>query len=110
MGMKPTALLLSDASGGAKTALCPVNWREAPTNITIRTTVVGTVAYNMQYTADDIRAPGWTEAGANWATLTGMAAAIAGAEATIISPITCLRLQLSTGTGSVSAAIVSAGN
>ncbi len=109
MGMRPVYLETADASGGPKSQLCPMNWRATPFNITIRTTITGTVDYDVQYTTDDIRAPGWTEAGANWAPLTGMDGATANAEATIISPVTCLRLLQNSGSGSVVAAVISAG-
>lgn len=110
MGMRPVTLNTADASGGAQSVLCPMNWRKTPFNITVETTVQGTVAYSVEYTADDIRAPGWTEAGAKWLALTGMSAATAAAEATLISPVTCIRLIQASGTGSVEARIISAGN
>jgi hypothetical protein len=109
MGMRPVYLLTSDASGAAISRLCPMNWRKTPFHITIRTVVIGTVNYDVQYTTDDIREAGWTEAAATWTSLTGMAAAVANAEATIISPVTCVRLLQNSGTGSVEAQIISAG-
>ena len=111
MPMRPVYVTLIDASGGAKSKLVPMNWRKTPFNITVRTVVVtAPVNYDIQYTADDIRDPAFTEAGANWTSLTGMAAATANAEATLISPVTCMRVLLNSGTGTLKTEIISAGN
>ena len=110
MGMRPVYATTSDASGAAKSILIPMNWRKTPFNITLQTNVTGTANYDVQYTKDDIRDSAFTEAGAQWTSLTGMAAAIANAEATIISPVTCLRLLQNSGTGSVFLEVISSGN
>lgn len=109
MGMRPVYHELSDASGGAKSFLIPMNWRVDDFQATIRAKVTGTVAYSVQYTTDDIRSPNFTAGSADWTALSGMDGATASAEATIVSPVTALRLLLSSGTGSVDFNVVMTG-
>lgn len=110
MGMRPVYAETADASAADKTVLIPMNWRETPFNITLQTVVTGTVEYSVEFTNDDIRDPAFTEAGALWTALTGMSAATANALATLISPVTCLRLKQTDGSGSVELQVISAGN
>lgn len=106
MGMRPVYVTL--AAAGFK--LVPMNWRKTPFNVTIRGALpLGGATYSVDYTTDDIRDPVFDAATALWSPVTGMVAAAAAAEATLISPVTCLRVT-QTGAGSTKVEIVSAGN
>lgn len=107
MGMRPVTV---DAVGAVTTDPIPLNWRKTPFNVTLQVSIVsGAINATVQYTADDIRADGWSAASANWfnhADLTGVVALDIG---TLISPVTAVRMA-NTDTGTARLTIISAGN
>ena len=108
--MRPVNLSTSDASGGAKSsAVCPMDRLISPFNVTLQTIVVGAVDYDVQYTKDDVFSPTFNPATAQWTTITNMDNAVADQEATLISPVTGVRLVQNGGAGSVTLRILQAG-
>lgn len=108
--MRPMTLTTSDASGGAKSsATGPLDFHLAPFQVTLQTIVTGTVNYEIQYTKDNVYATTFNPATAQWTSLTGMTGATANAEATLISPVTAVRILQNSGSGSVSLHILQAG-
>lgn len=108
--MRPVTLTTSNASGGAVgSSVCPPDLYFTPFQLTLQTAVTGTANYDVQYTKDDVFATTFNPATAQWTSLTGMTGATAAAEATIISPVTGVRILQNSGSGSVSLKILQAG-
>lgn len=108
--MRPVRLTTSDASGGAKaSSVCPMDLYISPFNVTLQTLVTGTANYDIQYTKDDVFAVGYDPSTGQWTSLTGMTGATAAAEATLISPVTAVRILQNSGTGSVRLTVLQAG-
>lgn len=108
--MRPVLLTTTDASGGAtRSATCPMDVRQAPFQVTISAIVTGTANYDVQYTKDDVWSPTFNPLTANWISVTGMAAATASAEATLISPVTAIRVVQNSGNGSMAVRIIQGG-
>jgi hypothetical protein len=108
--MRPITLNTADASGGVKnSAVCPMDLYISPFNVTLEAIVTGAVSYDVQYTKDDVYSPTFDATTAQWTSVTGMTAAVASAEATLISPVTAVRLVQNSGAGSVVLRILQAG-
>lgn len=108
--MRPVTLTTSDASGAAvASSICPLDLYLTPFQVTLMTDVTGTVDYDLQYTQDDVYASGYNPASGNWKTITGVDGATADAEATLISPVTAVRILQNSGNGSVSCRVIQAG-
>lgn len=89
----------------------PLDIYLTPFNVTLQATVsAGTPSdYSVEYTLDDIWAPGYVSETGNWVPITGMANVSADAIATIISPVTALRLALESDDDGMQLRIVQAG-
>lgn len=108
--MRPVNLTTADASGGAKSSsVCVLDIYKTPFQVTLQALVTGTVAYTARYTKDDPFAAGFDPATANWTSITGMIAATASAEATLISPVRAVQLTQASGSGSVILQVIQAG-
>ncbi len=68
-----------------------------PFNISLQAVIANAPTYTVEYTNDDVFAPGFNPATANWTAVVGMAAAVASANATLISPVTGIRLRQTAG-------------
>lgn len=108
--MRPVTLTTSDASGAAvASSVCPLNLYSSPFQVTLMADVTGTVDYDLQYTQDDVYATGYDPASGNWTSIPDVTGATADAEATLISPITAVRILQNSGSGSVSCRVIQAG-
>lgn len=108
--MRPVVLTTDDASGGAVgSAVCPLDIRLTPFQVTVQVVATGTVDYDLQYTNDDVFAEGFDPATADWTTHTGMDGATASGVATLISPVSAIRLLQNSGDGSLAARVIQAG-
>ena len=108
--MRPVTLTSSDASGGAITgAPCPLDIYISPFQVTLQANVTGTANFNVEYTNDDVFAAGYNPATGMWTPVTGMNGATADAVATLISPVTAIRLVQNSGNGSVALRVTQAG-
>lgn len=109
--MRPITLTTSDASGGEQsTPVCPLDWRITPFQITLAADVTGTATFTVEYTSDDVFSATFNAATALWFPVTGMSAATADASATLISPVTAIRMRQTAGNGSVRLRVQQAGN
>lgn len=109
--MRPITLTTSDASGGEQsTPVCPLDWRITPFQITLQANVTGVATFTVEYTSDDVYAVGYNPATGLWFPVTDMSAASADASATLISPVTAIRMRQTAGAGSVQLRVVQAGN
>lgn len=109
--MRPVNLATSDASGGTQTtSVCPMDIRIAPFQASLSAVVTGAATYTVEYTEDDVWSSSFNPSTATWRPVTGMSAVSATSEATIISPVTGIRMRQTAGAGSVALRIVQAGN
>lgn len=108
--MRPVTMTTTDASGGEKsTSICPPDVYITPFNVTLDVDVTGAATYTVEYTNDDIWAAGYNAATGVWKAVTGLSAASADAEATLISPVRGIRMRQTAGGGSASLRVTQAG-
>ena len=103
------AMLLSTNTTSTSN-VAAINSNVTPINISILVKVTGTVAYNVEYCYDDIFAPGFVQSGATWfnhATLT--AGQTTTKDCQITYPVTGIRINQTSGTGSTAAIVLQAG-
>lgn len=105
--MKSMAL---STSGTSTSNVAAINTNVTPTNISVVIKVTGTVAYNLEYTYDNIFVDGFTQGGATWfnhPTLT--AGQTTTKDAQITFPVTGVRINQTSGSGSTAAIVIQAG-
>lgn len=109
--MRPVTLTTGDASGGEQiTPVCPLDIRISPFQVTLQANVTGVATFTTEYTNDDVWAVGYNPATGLWFSVTDMIAATADVDATLISPVTAVRMRQTAGAGSVQLRVVQAGN
>lgn len=104
--MRPVRYTLAGVSDGA---VIPLDIYIAPFSVSIGTTVTGAATYTVEYTLDDIWAPGYDPATGNWVPLAGMTDETLSANTILISPVTGVRMRQTVGVGSVLLQVVQAG-
>jgi len=83
---------------------------QTPFNIGIGAKVTsGTPTFNIEYSLDDPNAAGYTVAGATWYIATGFSGATATTGGALIVPCRAICINITSGTGAVTASIVQAG-
>lgn len=70
-----------------------------PFNLSLQAIIAGAPTYTVEYTNDDVFAATFNPATANWTPVAGMTAAVVSANATLISPVTGIRLRQTVGAG-----------
>jgi hypothetical protein len=106
--MRPTTLTLTNVSTSAPV---PLNQYVTPFNVALGATVVsGTPTYTVQYTFDDVFAPGYTPASGNWTNHPSLTTQTTTKDSNIAYPVTAVRFSITSGTGVVSLAIIEAGS
>jgi hypothetical protein len=94
--MRPIRVTVTNA---ADSAVIPLDRFEAPFAVGIRCNITsGTPTYTVQYTFDDIFAPGFDPATADWVNHASLTAQVADADSNIAFPVTAIRIT-QTGTG-----------
>jgi hypothetical protein len=108
--MRPITYALSDASGGSKTSAVyvPDNY-VSPFNVALNVVVTGTVSYTVQYTFDNVFGETYVPASGNWTDHPSMTAQSTTKDANIAYPVTGIRVQLLSGTGSIVFTAIQAG-
>jgi glucosamine 6-phosphate synthetase-like amidotransferase/phosphosugar isomerase protein len=98
-------------SGTSTSAVYAVNNNvNSPINISVAIRVTGTVAYNLEYTYDDVYAPGFTQSGSTWFNHPTLAAAqTTTKDATFGYPVTGIRINQTSGSGSTAATVIQTG-
>lgn len=104
--MRP--ITISKTGAGASSPV-PLDGYISPFNVTLRALVTGTVDYTIQYTSDDVYAVGYNPAVGDWTAITGMTVVAVDSEATLISPISAVRILVNSGAGSVALTVRQAG-
>lgn len=108
--MRPVVFTITDASAGAKVSnVYPPDNYVSPFNVALSVLVTGTVTYTVQYTFDDVFAANFNPASANYTNHPSLTAQTATKDSNIAYPVTGIRIQLSSGTGSVKFTAIQAG-
>lgn len=109
--MPVQSVTLSDASGGAKKSVPFItDWNQNPFAIGIGCIVVGTVSYTVEHTFDDVSSPTWDPATATWFPNTGITTKTANTDGNYAFAVTAVRLNLISGSGSVTMRMLQAVN
>lgn len=92
--MRPITL---STLGVQNTAVAPMDLYLTPFNVSLQAVITGAPTYTVEYTNDDVFSPTFNPATANWTPVAGMTAAVASANATLISPVTAIRMRQTAG-------------
>lgn len=102
--MRPVRITVT---GVADSAPIPLDLYLTPFNVSLAVEVTGDITYSVQWTTDDIYntavVPVWFAAAAN------LTAATDNQVASLVSPVTAVRLSNSAGTGSAKLTVAQAG-
>ncbi|MFA5898605.1 MAG: hypothetical protein WC829_05775 [Hyphomicrobium sp.] len=87
----------------------PLDYLIAPFQVSVGVgSVVGTVSYTLQYTYDDVFAPGYNPATGNWFNSATMVTKAAAFDTALVAPVRAIRFT-NVGSGSFVAEIIQAG-
>jgi hypothetical protein len=84
----------------------PLDYNAELTSVAVGCILSGTATYTVQHTFDDIWAPGWNPSTANWLPNSGLTAKTASADGNYAFPVKCVRLNIASGTGTVTMTVV----
>ena len=108
--MRPVRYTLANAAVDPQIgAVIPMDIYIAPFSVSIQADVTGAATYTVEYTLDDIWAPGYNPATGHWIPLVGMTDATADANTFLVSPVTGVRARQTAGAGSVALTVIQAG-
>ena len=96
-------------SGVATSPVAAANLNISPFSVGFGAVVTGTTTYSVQHTFDDVYAPNFNPATANWFNHATVVAATANADGNYAFPVRGIRLNLTAGTGSVVLTLLQAG-
>jgi len=96
-------------TGVGNSAVFPPDHYVSPFNVTLGATVTGTVTYTVQYTFDDVFAPDFNPATANWVDHPSLTAQTGTKDSNIAYPVRGIRLSQTAGTGTTRLVIIQAG-
>ena len=103
--MRPVYLTIVGATGGPAgngiSAAVPMDYKQAPFNVSVGCIATGPVTYSVQYTYDDPNV-GFV----NWFNLPAITTQTATVDGNLSFPVTGLRGNVSTGTGTVIMSII----
>lgn len=100
---------ISQTNSG-RSAIRVVDDFQAPFNVGIGAKVTsGTPTFNIEYSLDDPNADGYSPASATWYVATGFSALTASTGGSLTVPCRAISINITSGTGAVTASIVQAG-
>jgi hypothetical protein len=103
---KPMSISTSGVSVSDVAGLC---YYIAPFSVSVFTTVTGTVVYSLEYTCDNIQAVGFDPSTANWQEHPLMTDSAASGFVELTAFASAVRLNQSSGAGSVAGKVTQAG-
>ncbi len=96
-------------SGVSVSAVAPLCYFISPFSVSVNTVVTGVVVYTLQYTSDNVQAAGFDPTTANWKSHPMMTDSAIGDFVEFTTPVTAVRLNQASGSGSISAKVIQAG-
>lgn len=108
--MRPIVQTLSDASVAVLYSnAIPLDVFISPFNTSLSVQVTGTVNYTVQYTFDNVQAPDWTAATANWIDHPSLKTETVTKDSNLAYPAVAVRIVQNSGSGSVRFTVIQAG-
>lgn len=108
--MRPVTVSTTGIGAALASPPVPLDQYLTPFQVTLQCTVNGAATYSVEWTSDDIWAPGWSPLTANWfaaaANLTGAVDAEAGS---LVSPVSAVRIRQTAGGGTATMVVRQAG-
>lgn len=101
--------IMPTITGVGTSAIWVPDRRPVPTNIAVAVDITGTVTYTVQYTYDNVQAPGFTPAGATWRSHATLVNLSANGDGNFAYPPRGIRLNVTAGTGTCSLRIIQSG-
>jgi hypothetical protein len=99
-----TPITITKTGTGRSAVMAPDSFQN-PFNVGVLVTVTGTATYNIEFSMDDPM----TAAPTVWAVASGFSAATASASGSLTVPCHAISINVTSGTGTVTAQIVQAG-
>lgn len=96
--MRPATV---SVTGVGTSQVIPLDWNSSPFNVGVGCIVTGTATYTVEATFDDVFAPNFTPASANWLPNIGLTAQTASKDGNYAFPVRGVRLNVTAGTGTV---------
>jgi hypothetical protein len=91
--MRPVVYTLIGGSGTQTVSrVCPIDHYISPANIALNVVVAGTITYTVQYTFDDVFAPGYDPANGNWTNHPTLVTKTVTADSNISYPVRGIRV------------------
>ena len=103
-----TPISISQTGTGRSAVVVPDSFT-MPFNVGVQFVTTGTVTFNLEVTMDDAMASGFVAASADWSVPSGFSALTAGAILSLTIPCHGISLNVTSGTGTVTAKIVQNG-
>ena len=104
--MRPIVLT---KTGSGVTAVAPLDTYISPFNVGMGVVVSGTVSYSVQHTFDNVQAEGYNPATGNWFNHPTLASLSANADGNYAFPVTAIRLNVLSGSGTATLTAIQAG-
>lgn len=104
--MRPVTKTVTGVNASAP---IPLDNYISPFNVGFGVTVTGSVTYTVQHTFDDIWAKGYNPATGTWFNHPDVASQTANADGNYAFPVTAIRLNVSSGSGSATLTAIQAG-
>ena len=104
--MRPVVYTIT---GTGVSSVCPPNNYVTPFNISLGVNVTGTSTYTVEYTFDNVFGIGYNPSTGNWIPHPYLTLQSTSKDSNIAYPVTGVRLNVSSGTGTVILTIIQAG-
>jgi hypothetical protein len=104
--MRPVRVVLRAAGVSAP---IPLDVNQSPFSVGLGATISGTATYTVQYTFDDVFASGFDPSAAAWISHTGLTDKTTSADNSLTYPVTAVRLNVASVSGSVTLNVIQAG-
>jgi hypothetical protein len=104
--MRPASYIVT---GVGNSPVYPADHYVSPFNVALNVVVSGTITYTVQYTFDDVFAPGYVASSGNWTSHASLTSQTTTKDSNIAYPVRGIRLTTSAGTGTATLTIIQAG-
>lgn len=101
--MRP--IVLPSVTGTGVSGAVPLDLCQTPFEVTLSVQVTGTIDYTVQYTFNDL----WNGETLVWVSHSDLTGKTANANATLVSPVTGVRIIANSGTGTAILKVIQAG-
>lgn len=96
-------------TGVGKSAPIPLDYKITPFQVSLATQLNGASTYNIEYTLDDIRAPGYNPNTGNWYAVNTLSGVSAAGQGQLVGPVTAVRINQTASGGTTTLQVLQAG-